>query len=96
MPHAPGPWKLEELGNLVRGPDGYTVAQSYTTLDDDGSLMRGNGHLIAAAPDGHEILLAIHEFFRHWNPVDPSTMFNDTDTFKQAVEAYIAKAKGNS
>lgn len=53
--------------------------------------------LNAAAPDGHEILLAIREFFCLDNPVYPSAMvLNDNRTLKQAVADYIAKVEGNT
>jgi hypothetical protein len=42
--------------------------------------------------DPRKLLLAIHEHFRHWNSVDPSAMFDENTTFKQAVEAYVANA----
>lgn len=52
-----------------------------------------NARLIAAAPDAHAILLAMHEYFRHHSGVEPSALF-DERTFRQAVEAYLKKAGG--
>jgi hypothetical protein len=40
-------------------------------------------------PTAKEILTAMGEFFRHNNSVDPYAMFDETTTFKKAVEEYL-------
>lgn len=52
-----------------------------------------NGSGASANAFARTILLEIHEYFRHWNPVDPSAPFGET-TMKQAVEDYIGQTKG--
>ena len=47
-------------------------------------------------PSADERLLNVHEFFRHWNPIDPSVMFDDTRTMKQAVAEYLDAVKGTA
>lgn len=56
-----------------------------------------NARLIAAAPDGHEILTAIAAWwsgngYRTGPPA--SAMFDDNQTWRDVVAAYLAKAKG--
>ena len=36
-----------------------------------------------------EILMAMNEFFRHNNPVDPHAMFDETRKFKTVVQEYL-------
>lgn len=98
--HTPGPWSIE-VADVVSPTTGDVIAQviggeGTRYLDDDvNAECVANARLIAAAPDGHDILLAINEFFRHHNPVDPSaTVLADDRTLKQAVADYIAKSTG--
>jgi hypothetical protein len=94
--NTPRPWK--HVGARVQTPGGRTICQ----LPGSGfsvplSERAGNGRLIAAAPDGHKILAAVHEFFRHHNPVEPSALMPDDDrTLRQAVADYMAKVAGGN
>ena len=101
----PGPWTIERRPEadrpaqfgVIHGPSGSSdwVADVGYCDEKDGSSSIANARLIAAAPEGHEVLMAIHEFFRHWNPADPSALLRDDGTtLKQAVEAYVAKVQG--
>lgn len=57
MKHTPGPWSKDEYNDYaINGADGMKVAECaymYTVKDgkSDFSEMKGNAHLIAAAPD---------------------------------------------
>lgn len=60
------------------------------------ALIEADTRLLAAAWDAREILMVIHEYFRHWGPVDPSVTLDDSGrTLKNAVAAYIAKLQGD-
>jgi hypothetical protein len=102
MKHTAGPWRADTCRHqhVIRadwhGQDS-PIAVTEWVADEEPyySEMLANALLIAAAPDAHEILLAIHEFFRHHNPVDPSALvLGDDRTLKQAVADYLAKAAG--
>lgn len=100
MSHTPGPWSIE-CADIVSPATGDVIAQviggeGTRYLDDEvNAECAANARLIAAAPDGHDILLAIHEYFRHWNPANPSSLALDGGrTLKEAVAEYIAKANG--
>lgn len=62
-----------------------------TTTSDSLAAMEDK-RIKEATALGHALLLEINEFFRHNGWVDPSTMFDDQHTFKQAVAHYLAKA----
>lgn len=109
MSHTPGPWRFDkEYGNSMDelyGPDGRAIAAIWTRRCHHPTHTRqcykpcaegqANARLIAAAPEGHEIMMAIHEFFRHYNPANPSALALDGErTLKEAVADYIAKATG--
>jgi hypothetical protein len=53
----PGPW-IVDRGFVRRGPGGYAVAQAYTTLEDDGSLLLANARFMAASREDVPALLA--------------------------------------
>jgi hypothetical protein len=81
---------VRQLADIV---DGVIEAKAVSHVQTGHKSCRTG--TIAAAPDAHELLLEIHEVFRHHNPVDPSAMFDDR-TFGQAVEQYLNKAAGKA
>jgi hypothetical protein len=78
-------WQAD-TGGVVRRENGEILAQVY------GNGMAVNTSLIAAAPDGHEILSLLDEWEKRWP--SPDSLFDDTRTWRQAVKDYLAKAEG--
>jgi len=96
MKHTSGPWTAEYSANtiFIRDSKGCFIS-SLHRHEVANSVFVPNARLISAAPEAHELLLQINEFFRHWGSPDPSAMFDETRTFKQAVEEYLAKVSGD-
>ena len=82
-------WKYEPESHQVRGSDGYTVCEMFTTLDDDGTWMHANGRAVAALPDLFAALVFIRDYAR-----DSRTGRMLTGEGYAMAEAAINKAKG--
>lgn len=101
--HTPGPWIVRNFPGQNRGPyvtdstpdcHGGFVGQliaSQTTCPD----WEANARLIAEAPEMLAVLKEINEFFRHNNPVHPSTLIGEV-TFKAHVAELIERAEGGA
>lgn len=76
---------------MVRGPDGYAVAQAYTTIEDDGNLMRANARLIAAAPD---LLAAAEKALYGLSAAANELRSGFYARYHDDLKALIAKVKG--
>jgi len=90
--HTPGPWKLDDVSDFIRGPRGVYIAELCDANSDrvqvHGPRFEANARLIAAAPDLLEALehisreLPENEFIKH-----------SKDAIRKVKDA-IRKAKG--
>ena len=103
-----GPWRVsktrEDLPGedvtSVRAANGALIAEVYAQRDDNPEWSYGpNAALIAAAPDGHDILILLKRFIDEGATQISFGALMDTDdetTLGQALKAYFAKATGGA
>lgn len=95
--HTPGPWSLESDGSIVMGNQVVGTAPSPDTAGKEETT--ANARLIAAAPDGHDILLLLKRFIDEGATQISFGALMDTDDttpLSEAVSAYFAKAIGGA
>ncbi len=91
--HTPGPWEFCPSHRAIHARGGCAgqviVASSPAILGNFGQFTRGDGHLIAAAPEMLETLEAVLKALK--NQFIPLVPFDH-----EIIEQVIAKAKGES
>lgn len=105
--HTPGPWKIDEEGFVVSGPDDFDICDiSLRKVGTDTEEMLANARLIAAAP---ELLSALEKFLKTEDLSNAAIESGDVGELEAAEEeiatlyyeavnearAIIAKAKGS-
>ena len=91
--HAPGPWTIEKVegGWGVRAPNwGYVAVHEMGSLPHWEEGQAANRHLIAAAPDLLESLVAVEALFGHIATDSTQKYWLDY------ARAAIAKANGDA
>lgn len=85
--HTPGPWivSAHEMGTFVRCAGGYIISGPVNQRPGH----EANAHLIAAAPDLLEALLALNELQHGKHPLEINVM-----AAWALLDAAIAKATG--
>lgn len=89
MRHTPGPWRIGDAGKTVFGPKTdqpapVAIASLYPVTPRCGSEeRRANGHLLRAAPELLEALVALIDHI----PADWWTVYGDKDILTAAKRA---------
>ena len=88
--HTPGPWEISEDDDFrIRNQDWGDVCMVFDGPSEEETpglteMCKSNAHLIAAAPEMLEFL----------ETMDRVNVFDDDCTFRKALRAVIAKARG--
>lgn len=86
--HTPGPWKVTEADTFtakILGPNGYPIAYVEQGHETD---PEANVHLIVAAPELLEALLAVYA------DIELQNVKGGSDELNLMVQAAIAKVEG--
>lgn len=93
--HTRGPWTLDEVWMIVKGPKGEEVCAIHSGQSDgervDRNVAHDNARLIAAAP---ELLEALERLLNTPEPMTTTEHFDYNANATRLARAAIAKAKG--
>ena len=92
----PGPWVISTSADDECEIEVVAPNSGWVTISP-GPLKEANAHLIAAAPDGHELLEIVRDFQNGGGNLTASTLMpGDDRTFGDALNQYFTKIKDGS